>query len=178
MRLFGLNANNVKMGGRVIVPCRLVYERNDFMAAEYSAVMLQTIGVDSNILFNNGFRACQKGFISHRDDSGVFFLKGASNGCRATYRVTFDGNIAASAATDGGVVGQISVALTINGEALGNATATVTVATLETDVFNVSLTTFIDIPCGCCVTVGVENVSENNSSIDVTNANIIFDRVA
>ena len=148
------------------------------MAAEYSYVPLQTVAVDDNIIFNNNFRACRKGFIEHRNDSGVFFLKGASNGCRATYRVTFDGNIAASAAADGGVVGPISIALTINGETLGNATAIVTPAALATDFFNVSITTFIDVTCGCCVTVGVENVSDNDSSIDVTNANIIFDRVA
>lgn len=148
------------------------------MAAEYSMTALQTVAVDDNVLFSNGSRACRKGFVQHRDDSGIFFLKGATNGCRSVYRVTFNGNIAASAAADGGVVGQISIALTINGEALGNATATVTVAALETDVFNVSVTTFIDIPCGCCVTVGVENVSDNDSSIDVSNANIIFDRVA
>jgi hypothetical protein len=155
------------------------YERNDlFMASEYSAVALQTVDVDDNIIFANSFRACRKGSIEHRNDSGIFTLKGASNGCRAVYRVTFDGNVAASSAANGGVVGQISIALTINGEALGNATATVTVAALETDVFNVFVTTFIDIPCGCCVTVGVENVSDNDSSIDVTNANIIFDRVA
>ena len=146
--------------------------------AEYSYIPVQSVEVDENLLFMNGSRQCRKGFIQHRDDSGIFTLKGVSNGCRATYRVTFDGNIAASAADDGGVVGQISVALTINGEALGNATATVTVAALETDVFNVSLTTFIDVPCNCCVTVGVKNVSDNDSSIDVTNANIIFDRVA
>ena len=146
--------------------------------AEYTAVTLQTIDVDDNIIFANSFRACRKGFIEHRNDSGLFFLKGASNGCRATYRVTFDGNIAASAADDGGVLGPISIALTINGEPLGNATAIVTPAALATDFFNVSVTTFIDIPCGCCVTVGVENVSDNDSSIDVTNANIIFDRVA
>ena len=148
------------------------------MAAEYSYVPVQTVDVDDNVLFMDGDRACRKGYISHRTGSGIFFLKGATNGCKAVYRVTFNGNIAASAAADGGVVGQISIALTINGEALGNATATVTVAALETDVFNVSVTTFIDIPCGCCVTVGVENVSDNDSAIDVSNANIIFDRVA
>ena len=146
--------------------------------AEYSAVALQTVDVDDNIIFTNSFRACRKGFIEHRNDSGIFTLKGSSNSCRATYRVTFDGNIAASVAADGGVLGPISIALTINGEALGNATAIVTPAALATDFFNVSVTTFIDIPCGCCVTVGVENVSDNDSSIDVTNANIIFDRVA
>ena len=143
------------------------------MAAEYSAVAVQTVAVDDNILFGNGTRACRKGFIQHRDDSGIFFLKGASNGCRAVYRVTFNGNIAIAT---GGTVEPISVALTINGEALGNATATVTPAAIG-DFFNVSVTTFIDIPCGCCVTVSVENVSDT-TDIDLTNGNIIFDRVA
>ena len=59
------------------------------MAAEYSRVDLQTVAVDENVLFNNGFRSCRKGFISHRDDSGIFFLKGSNNGCRAIYRVSF-----------------------------------------------------------------------------------------
>ena len=146
------------------------------MAAEYSYVPVQTVDVDDNVLFMDGDRACRKGFISHRTGSGIFFLKGATNGCKAVYRVTFDGNIAVAPAADGGVLEPISVALTINGEALGNATAIVTPAAIG-DYFNVSLTTFIDIPCGCCVTVSVENVSAT-SSIDVQNANIIFDRVA
>lgn len=146
------------------------------MAAEYSFVPTQTVAADENVLFNNGCRACRKGFISHRDDSGIFFLKGASNGCKTIYRVTFDGNISVAPAADGGVLEPISVAITINGETLGNATAIVTPAAIG-DFFNVSLTTFIDIPCGCCVTVSVENTSPT-SAIDVTNANIIFDRVA
>ena len=143
------------------------------MAAEYSAIAAQTVAVDENVLFDNGCRACRKGFIQHRDDSGIFFLKGSSNGCRAVYRVTFDGNIAIAT---GGTVEPISVSLTINGEALGNATATVTPAAIG-DFFNVSITTFVEIPCGCCVTVSVKNVSDT-TAIDVTNANIIFDRVA
>lgn len=143
------------------------------MAAEYNFVPLQTVAVDDNILFSNGSRACRKGFVQHRDDSGIFFVKGASNCCRAVYRVTFTGNIAIA---EGGTVEPISIALTINGEALGNATAIVTPAAIG-DFFNVSVTTFIDIPCGCCVTVSVENTSET-TDIDVTNANIIFERVA
>ena len=144
------------------------------MAAEYSAVAVQTIAVDDNILFGNGNRVCRKGFVQHRDDSGIFFLKGATNGCRAVYRVTFNGNIAIAT---GGTVEPISVALAINGEALGNATATVT-PTVIGAFFNTSITTFLEIPCGCCVTVGVENVSDSGFAIDVSNANIIFDRVA
>lgn len=143
------------------------------MAAEYSGIALQTVAVDDNILFDNGNRACRKGFISHRDDSGIFFLKGATNGCKAIYKVHFDGNIAIAT---GGTVEPISVAITINGEALGNATAIATPAAIG-DFWNVAITTFIDIPCGCCVTVSVENTSDT-TAIDVTNANIIFERVA
>lgn len=143
------------------------------MAAEYSAVAVQTVAVDGNIFFDNGSRACRKGLIQHRDDSGIFFLKGAGNGCRSTYRVTFNANIAIAA---GGTVEPISVALTINGEPIGNGVAVVTPAAVG-DAFNVSFTTFVDLPCGCCVTVSVENVSDT-TDIDVSNANIVFDRVA
>ena len=70
----------------------------------------------------------------------------------------------------------ISIALTINGETLGNALATVTPAAVG-DFFNVSVATFIDVPCGCCLSVSVKNVSDT-TAIDVTNVNIIIDRVA
>jgi hypothetical protein len=144
-----------------------------FMAAEYSAIPVQTIAVDENVIFANGCRACRKGYIQHRDTSGIFFLKGATNGCKAVYRVTFNGNIAIAT---GGTVEPISIALTINGEELGNALATVTPTVAEA-FFNVSVATFIEIPCGCCVTVSVKNVSDT-TDIDVQNANIIFDRVS
>lgn len=121
------------------------------MAAEYSYVPLQTIDVDENVQFMDGERACRKGFVNHRTGSGIFFVKGSNNGCRAVYRVTFNGNIAIA---EGGTVEPISIALTINGEALGNATAVVTPAI--GDFFNVSVTTFIDVPCSCCVTVSVK----------------------
>ena len=143
------------------------------MAVEYSGIALQTVAVDDNILFNNGNRACRKGFISHRDDSGIFFLKGTTNCCKAIYKVHFDGNIAIAT---GGTVEPISVAITINGEPLGNATAIATPAAIG-NFWNVAITTFIDIPCNCCVTVSVENTS-GTTAIDVTNANIIFERVA
>lgn len=143
------------------------------MATEYSYVPLQTVAEDENILFLDGNRACKKGFITHRDSSGVFRLKGSNNSCKAIYRVTFNANIAVAT---GGTVGPISVALQEDGETLGNAVATVTPAAIG-DFFNVSLSTFVVIPCGCCVTISVENISDG-TAIDVTNANIIIDRVA
>lgn len=143
------------------------------MATEYSYVPLQTVAEDENILFLDGNRVCRKGFVTHRDSSGVFRLKGSNNSCKTIYRVSFNANIAVAT---GGTVGPISIALQEDGETLGNAVATVTPAAIG-DFFNVSLSTFIVIPCNCCVTISVENISDG-TAIDVTNANIIIDRVA
>lgn len=141
--------------------------------AEYSYPLVQTVAEDENVIFLDGDRCCKKGYITHRSGSGVFRLKGAGNACKTVYRVTFNANIAVA---EGGTVGAISVALQEDGETLQNAVATVVPAAIG-DAFNVSFTTFIVIPCGCCVTVSVENISDG-TAIDVTNANIIFDRVA
>lgn len=143
------------------------------MAAEYSYIPIQTVEADENLLFNNGDRCCRKGYIQHRDDSGIFTLKGATNGCKAVYKAHFNANIAI---TTGGTVEPISVALTYNGEVLRNTIVIVTPAAIG-DYFGVSFETFIEIPCGCCVSVAVENTSAT-TAIDVQNANIIFDRVA
>ena len=143
------------------------------MAAEYSYPILQTVEEDENVIFLDGDRACRKGYITHRSGAGLFRLKGVSNTCKTVYRVTFNANIAVA---EGGTVAPISLALQEDGETLQNAVATVTPAAIG-DFFNVSLSTFITIPCGCCVSVSVENISDG-TAIDVTNANIIFDRVA
>ncbi len=143
------------------------------MAAEYSYIPVQTVAENENILFTEGDRACRKGFITHRNSSGVFRLKGASNVCKTIYKVEFNANIAVAT---GGTVGAISIALQEDGETLGNALATVTPAAIG-DFFNVSVETFIVIPCDCCVTISVENTSAA-TAIDVANANLIINRVA
>lgn len=143
------------------------------MAAEYSYPLTQTVGENANILFLSGSRACRRGYVQHMDGSGLFTLRGITNQCRAVYRVQFNGNIAIAA---GGTVEPISVALAINGEPLANATAIVTPAAIG-DFFNVSIATFVDVPCGCCLTVSIRNTSAT-TDIDVSNANIIIDRVA
>ena len=143
------------------------------MAVEYNFIPTQSVDVDENILFLNGNRCCKKGLIMHNDSSGVFRVKGVSNCCKTIYKVHFNANIAIAT---GGTVEPISVALTQNGEVLRNAVATVTPAAIG-DFFNVSLETFIELPCGCCDTITVRNISET-TAIDVIKANIIIDRVA
>lgn len=142
------------------------------MAVEYSYPLVQTVAVDENVLFLNGNRCCKKGLVQHNDSSGIFRLKGV-NGCRTIYKVHFNGNIAI---TTGGTVEPISIALTQNGEVLRNAVATVTPAAIG-DFWNVSFETFIEIPCGCCDTISVQNISAT-TGIDVINANLVIDRVA
>ena len=141
--------------------------------AEYSYIPVQTVAEDGNVLFLDGDRACRKSYVTHRSGSGIFRLKGASNTCKTIYKVQFNANIAVA---EGGTVSAISIALQEDGETIGNAVAAVT-PTAASAFFNVSVSTFIVIPCGCCVTVSVENISDG-TAIDVENANIIIDRVA
>ena len=143
------------------------------MAVEYSYPLTQTVEVDNNILFLNGNRCCKKGLITHNDNSGVFRIKGVSNCCKTIYKVHFNANVAIS---EGGTVEPITIALTQNGEILRNSVATVTPAEIG-DFFNVSFETFIELPCGCCDTISVRNISDT-TDVDVINANIIIDRVA
>lgn len=139
--------------------------------AQYSAVATQTVATRENLLFTSDNIPCNKGCVIHDSGSSLFTVRGG-NPCRARYKVTFDGNIAISA---DGTVTPISVAIAVNGEALGNATAIVTPAAVG-DFNNVSLTVFVDIPPCCCKTIAIENTS--TQSIDVSNANITFERVA
>ena len=148
------------------------------MAAEYSYPLTQTVAVDENILFLNGDRCCKRGYIIHNNTSGVFRLKGICKNCatRAVYKVNFHANVAVADAADGGVLEPVTVALTQNGEVLQNTVSTVTPAAIG-DLWVVNFETLIELPCGCCDTISVRNISDT-TAITVANANILFDRIS
>lgn len=148
------------------------------MAAEYSYPLTQTVAVDENILFLNGDRCCKRGYILHNNTSGVFRLKGICKNCapRAIYKVNFHANVAVSPAADGGVLEPIIVALSQNGETMQNTVSVVTPAAIG-DQWFVNFDTLIDLPCGCCDTISVRNISAT-TAIEVENANILFERIA
>ena len=148
------------------------------MAAEYSYPLDQTVAVDENILFLNGDRCCKRGYILHNNTSGVFRLKGICKNCatRAVYKVNFHANVAVAPATDGGVLEPVTLALTQNGEVLQNTVSTVTPAAIG-DLWVVNFETLIELPCGCCDTISVKNISDN-TAISAANANILFERIA
>jgi hypothetical protein len=108
----------------------------------------------------------------HRAGSGLVTVKGVTNQCRARFRVSFGANIAIPT---GGTVGPISLAISIEGEPIGPTTMIVTPAAVE-NFFNVSSDVFIDVPKGCCMSIGVKNITDQ--PILVQNANLIVERVA
>lgn len=109
--------------------------------------------------------------ILHKEGSGLTKLRGFTNGqCRARFRVTFGGNIAAAT-----TAAAISLALTIDGEPVNTSSMVVTPAATD-EFFNVSTSLFLDVPKGCCSTVAVRNTS--TQSIIIENANLIIERVA
>lgn len=139
---------------------------------EFTANTAQTVAAGQNVLLTETPVRCTRGFVCHRDGSGIITLRGITNQCRARYRVSADANIAIAA---GGTAGPISLALAITGEPLASATAIVTPAAVG-DFFNVHVEALIDTPRGCCLTVALENVS--TQAITAQNANVIVDRVA
>lgn len=138
--------------------------------AEFTAIYVQQVAAGQNVAFTET-PVSGSNCIVHRDGFGVITLRGQTNQCRARYKVVFGGNIAIPT---GGAVAPISIAIAVEGEALGSATAIVTPAAVE-DFFNVFAAALIEVPRGCCVTVSVRNTS--TETIEVENANIIVERV-
>ena len=99
-------------------------------------------------------------------------VSGNTTQCKARYLVSFSGNIQIPT---GGAVGEISLAISIDGEPLAS-TLMITTPTSTGTLFNVSSQAYIDVPCGCCSTVGVKNTSAQ--AIEVQNSNLIVVRVA
>ena len=138
---------------------------------ELTAVALQTVAENQNVLFTDTvIGGCPS--IVHRAGSGLVTLRGLTNQCRARFKVSFGANIAIPT---GGTVEPISLAISLEGEPIGPTTMIVTPAAVE-QFFNVSSSIYVDVPKGCCLSVGVRNVS--TQSVNVQNANLIVERVA
>lgn len=154
------------------------------MAVEFTAPATQTVAYGQNVLFTDEPIKCKKGYVIHRDGSGIVTLRGIvkNDGCGcnrfARYLVSFSGNIATAL---GGTVGEISVGIAVNGEALPATIMRATPAAVG-EFFNVSKSTFIDVPKCCCTNISIKNTSVNllgtTIPIDVANANLIIERVA
>ena len=152
------------------------------LMAEFAYNPIQLVEPNQNVLLNTVI-PCNKGYVYHRDGSGIVILRGIVNcpsACFARYQVTFNGNIALP---EGGEVGPISVALAIDGEPIQTSRAIITPAAAD-EYGNVTSTAIITVPKGCCFTVAVENTSAPAAAggvapeINVQNANLVVSRIA
>ena len=151
------------------------------MACEFLYNEVQAVTLNGPILFNTSI-PCSKGYIYHEGQTGNFILKGAVNNpsaCFAQYQVVFNGNIGIP---DGGTVGPIAVAITVNGEARPTSRAIITPAAVG-DYGNVTSTAIIKVPRGCCFSLSVDAVPASTDGtpapvIEVQNANLVISRIA
>lgn len=148
--------------------------------AEYSANAEQLVELNQPVVFTASI-PCNKGYIYHEDETGIFILKGITNNCFARYQVTFNGNIAIP---EGGTVGPIAVAVTINGESRPTSRAIFTPAAVD-EYGNVTSTAIVTVPKGCCFSMSVRAVSGITEptdtpapAINVINANLVVNRIA
>lgn len=141
----------------------------------------QLVAEGQNLLLADSI-PCPRGYVVHREGSGILTLRGIVNGCNrfARYQATFNGNIAIP--TDG-TVAAIAAALALNGEPLQFSRAIVTPAAVE-QYFNVTSTAIITVPKGCCYTLAVENVDAgvegliDQQTISFADGNLTIARIA
>lgn len=151
------------------------------MACEFLANAVQEVANNAPVVFTASI-PCNRGYVIHDNDTGNFILRGiVNNQCArfAQYQVVFNGNIAIP---DGGTVGPIAVAITVNGEARPTSRAIITPAAVG-DYGNVTSTAIIKVPRGCCFSLSVDAVPASTDGtpapvIEVQNANLVISRIA
>lgn len=150
--------------------------------AEFTYPEEQTVPYGQAALLNNTSCGCNKGYISHMNGFGGITIRGAvnnPNACFARYKAQFSANVALA---EGATVGEIAMALSLNGEVITDTIASATPAAVG-DFWHVSGFKTIDVPRGCCPMIAVENASPSdgttpNPTIVVRNLKVAVDRIA
>lgn len=146
--------------------------------AEYTAIADQTVLANQPVIFTESPIPCTRGLIRHEDGTGLFNLSGAvpvsefQNRCccqgepTADYLVVFHANIAVP---EGGTVGEISLALSVDGTIIPATVMRVTPTVVQA-YFNVGSSKNVQCYPGCCRNLSVVNSSADQASILVSNA--------
>ena len=137
---------------------------------EITGIALQTVSAGEDVAFTET-PVCGTKCIVHRQGSGIIKLRGITNQCKARFLVSYSGNIQIPT---GGTVEAISLAIAVDEEPLQSTRMIVTPA--AQNLQNISSQAYIDVPCGCCSTVAVQNTS--TQAIEVQNSNLIVTRQA
>lgn len=148
---------------------------------EYTSNAVQNVALNSPINFTASI-PCNKGYVYHEDETGIFILRGITSNCFARYQVTYNGNIAVP---EGGELTPIAVSISVNGEPRPTSTAIFTPQAVD-EFGNVTSTAIVTVPKGCCFSVSVRYVDatvadptvEATPVIEVQNSNLVIDRIA
>lgn len=151
------------------------------MAAEYLAIAEQNVSLNAPVVFTASI-PCNRGYVYHEDETGIFILKGITNNCFARYQITYNGNIAVP---DGGTLTPIAVAISVNGETRPSSLAIFTPQAVD-EFGNVTATAIVTVPKGCCFSLAVRYVDataadpavDPTPTIVVANSNLVIDRIA
>ena len=149
--------------------------------AEYLANAIQNVAVNAPVIFMASI-PCNRGYIYHEDETGVFILRGCTNNCFARYQVTFNGNVAIP---DGGDLTPVAIAITVQGEPRLTSRAIYTPQAVD-EYGNLTSTAIITVPRGCCFSIAVDYVDATvddpattpTPTIEVQNANLTITRIA
>jgi len=165
----------------MVADAEMAFKGGVIMAAEYVANAVQDVALNGSVLMNASI-PCNKGYVFHENETGVFTLRGITPNCFARYQATFNGNISIP---EGGAVTPIALAITVDGETRQTSLAVFTPAAVD-ELGNVTSTAIITVPKGCCKTVSVRYVDATvadaattpTPTIEVANANLVIDRIA
>lgn len=138
--------------------------------AKYLTSTDQNVALNNTIPFNIVSIPCNKGCVIPVT-SGVLTLKGGANQF-ARYEVEVEANVAIP---EGGAVTPVAVAITLNGVPILDSVAIITPAAAE-DIWHISTSTTITVPCGCCLSVSAAYVDATEDDATVTPTPSIFVR--
>lgn len=131
----------------------------------------QTVESDEAVVFTTALSSGSQSIL-WRIGSGIVTLRGLGCQPRARFRVTYHANVALAADA---TVAPIEVAVRVSGETLASSRAVSTPAAVG-EFNNVSATTLVDVPAGCCTQISLANIGE--PAIDTENVDLIVERVA
>lgn len=138
--------------------------------ANYITSTDQNVALNNTIPFDIVSIPCNKGCVIPVT-TGVVNLRSGQNQA-ARYNVRAEANVAIPT---GGAVTPVALALTINGVTVPDSVAIVTPAAVE-DVWHISTSATITVPCGCCLSVSAAYVDATEDDAAVTPTPSIFVR--
>ena len=138
--------------------------------AKYITSTDQNVALNNTIPFDIVSIPCNRGCVIPITTGVLTLRSGVSN--QARYDVELQANVAIP---EGGAVTPIAVAITLNGVVIPDSIAIVTPAAAE-DVWHVSTSTPITVPCGCCVSVSAAYVDATEDDATVTPTPSLFVR--